>query len=368
MTTTALPMTTSLIGDNSTANSTWPLDQGNITHRPYEMDPNEILDLQKRFIPIIVLSIPAHLSILIIILCNKSLRNQAFFMGVLSMTIFDLFHYMVVLPINFDHYINWGKWRHGNIVCIVYIVFLNSKLYVSALMILALCVERLMTKLRSVAVVGERTSSIVSKVCLVLPWCIGIVGGVLITLIKQDEMSRHRYLHEHYCVFMVEQTFHIPYLVIMYLIPLGLLVLVPIAMMMVVYKYKKSDWNRLSAETLEPAAVSLRMSTLCVWIVSIVYVVLCVPVTYCLTLLVLCVRRIAGCPTIQLYRDTHTVSLLLGFVTPFLWIITVEIRAALLSFKFRVINMVTPSEGQKTVLSFSSLQHKISSDDTGTGR
>ncbi|XP_033731912.1 uncharacterized protein LOC117321564 [Pecten maximus] len=362
MATSTLP-TTSVIGYNTTANSTWAEYHGNRTRQSYKRDPNEIQELQARFLPTILVSVPANLILIVIILCNRSLRTQTFFLGVLSLTVFDFCYSAFVLPINMDHFITWGRWRHGDIVCFIYIVLINSKVWMSALMIIVLSVERLLTKLRSVAVIGEKMRTNVSRVLIAIPWCMFLLGSMLITWIKYDEMSRNKYIHETYCLFMVEQTFHIPYMVLAFHIPLSLLVLVPIAMLLV-YKYKKSDWNRLSAGAQEPEAVSLYMSTLSVWIASFVYVAFSTPMAAGLTQIVMCIRGWTKCPSMNQYKNSYTVSLLPCVIMPFLWIITVEIRAVLSSIKARVMKKVTSPDGEGNGLSFSSLRHRVSSDGT----
>ncbi|OWF49704.1 5-hydroxytryptamine receptor 2C [Mizuhopecten yessoensis] len=355
-------MTAPLFVYNTTANSTWV--EYDVE---YEMAPNRIMEIQARFIPIILVAIPANLGIIAIILSTKTLRTKAFFLGVLSISVFDLCNGMFVLPMSLEHQLHWNEWPHGESVCIIFQVIAISKTYMSALMTTVLCFERLLAKLQSVATIDGQKVTTLSRVLIALPWCIGILVCVPLIMMNREDMSNH-FTHDEYCLFVLENDFHLSILV-MYLIPLGLLVLVPIAMM-VVYKYKKSDWNRLSAETVEPEAVSLYMSTLCAWIVSLVYVAKYVPLTVVITLFIMCARGNSECPLHSTYENAHTISLLSSAVTPFLWIITVEIRAILTSLIARInkrlIGTVTPPDGQMNTLSFRSLQNKASSDDTVT--
>ncbi|XP_021355053.1 uncharacterized protein LOC110451392 [Mizuhopecten yessoensis] len=242
-------MTAPLFVYNTTANSTWV--EYDVE---YEMAPNRIMEIQARFIPIILVAIPANLGIIAIILSTKTLRTKAFFLGVLSISVFDLCNGMFVLPMSLEHQLHWNEWPHGESVCIIFQVIAISKTYMSALMTTVLCFERLLAKLQSVATIDGQKVTTLSRVLIALPWCIGILVCVPLIMMNREDMSNH-FTHDEYCLFVLENDFHLSILV-MYLIPLGLLVLVPIAMM-VVYKYKKSDWNRLSAETVEPEAVSL---------------------------------------------------------------------------------------------------------------
>ncbi|XP_069120546.1 growth hormone secretagogue receptor type 1-like [Argopecten irradians] len=344
---------------NTTSNVTWPDYQNNNTQKTDSWTSNILPELLARFLPTILFAVPANLTIIIIILCNKNLRTQTFFLGILSISAFDLIYCVFALPINIDHYVTWGRWRHGNVICFIYIILINSKIYTTALMITALSAERLLTKLRSVAVVSDRMTRILSKVMVAMPWCFFVLFTVLCVLIKHDEMTRENYLHETYCLFMAEQTFHMPYVVVAFHIPLCLLVLGPVVMI-VMYKCKKSDWDRLSSGTQETE--SLFMSTLCVWIVSFVYLVFCTPMTVCMTEIILCIRnRSTRCPTINFYKNAYTVSLLPCAIMPYLWILTLEIRAILAPLKERARKLVATPDGTRITLS--SLRHRVSADD-----
>ncbi|XP_060065816.1 uncharacterized protein LOC132546135 isoform X2 [Ylistrum balloti] len=349
-------MSMTVVSYNTT---TW---QSNSTQSTYTRNPNEILELNLRFIPLTVVSIPANLGIIILILYHKTLRTQTFFLGVLSLSVFDLCFSVFALPMLLDSLITWGEWRHGYLACLIYIVILNSKIFMTAFMVGALCIERVIVKLRLVALIGEKTATTLSRVTIVIPWCLWLLGAVLIVLAKQGDMTKNRYIHETYCVFLVDHTFHIPFILIAYHIPLYLLVLITITTM-VIYKFWKSDWNRLSAEIVEPEVASLFMSTLCVWITSFVFAIFNTPWLIWITRIVICIRRMTECPSIDSYFNNYFVSLIPTAVLPFIWLITVDIRVVLSSVKNRVMTKITSSGGQKNALSFSSLSHKMSSSE-----
>ncbi|XP_069120548.1 proteinase-activated receptor 1-like [Argopecten irradians] len=358
MATSVLP-TMSTTWYNTTDNFTWP-DYYNYTQKKNSND-NLLQELLARFLPTILFAVPANLTIIIIILCNKNLRTQPFFLGILSISAFDLIYCVFALPINIDQYATWGKWHHGNVICFIYIVLINSKIYTTALMTTALSAERLLTKLRSVAVVSDRMTRILSKVMVAMPWCFFLLFTMLYGLIKYDEMTRKSYLHETYCIFMAEQTFHMPYVVVAFHIPLCLLVLGPVVMI-VMYKCKKSDWDRLSSGAQDTE--SLFMTTLCVWIVALVNFVFCTPLAVCMTQIILCIQRtLTICPTFAHVINVHAVSILPCVIMPFLWFITSEIRAILAPLKVRASQLVASPDNRRTTLSFSSLRHRVTADD-----
>ncbi|XP_069122168.1 growth hormone secretagogue receptor type 1-like [Argopecten irradians] len=348
-------------GYNTTDNFTWLDYRTNNTQTTNNGNDNILPELLARFLPTILFAVPANLTIIIIILCNKNLRTQTFFLGILSISAFDLIYCVFALPINIDHYVTWGRWRHGNVICFIYTVLNNSKIYTTALMITALSAERLLTKLRSVAVVSDRMTKILSKIMVAMPWCFFLLFTVLCVLIKHDEMTRKSDLHETYCIFMAEQTFHMPYVVVAFHIPLCLLVLGPLVMI-VMYKCKKSDWDRLSAGAQDNE--SLFMSMLSVWIVSFVYIGFCTPMAVCMTEIILCIRnRSTRCPSIEYSNNAYTVSLLPCAIMPFLWIITLEIRAILATLNDRARKLCASPDDTRTTMSFSSLRHRMTADD-----
>ncbi|XP_060065814.1 uncharacterized protein LOC132546134 [Ylistrum balloti] len=364
MSATDLQRTTSLIGYNTTAGRNWSYYNGNKSDLTYEMDPNEIITTQARHIPIILFSVSANLFIIVIILSNKSLRTQAFFLGVLSISIFDLLNGAFVLPMKMEHVFHWvDSWRHGQNVCTAFQIISISKALLSSLMNIAVCGERLLAKLTYVAAISKKMASTFAGVLIFLPWGIGSLVCAPILVSNREDVSQHFGNMDKFCVFVLEEASHIPIIVTMYLVPFGLLLLVP-AVMLVVYKYKHLRWHRLSTETVEPEAVKLYMSTLSAWIASVVYVVLHCPLAVLVSLFVMCTKGKVDCPDILAYVNATTVATISSAVTPFVWIITVEIRAVLSSIKASITRFAFPTDGRKSVLSFSSLRNKMSSDDT----
>ncbi|XP_033731913.1 uncharacterized protein LOC117321565 [Pecten maximus] len=359
MSTPALPNTTSF-GYNTTANSTWPEYHGNHSYTNFEMDPIKVLEIKARHIPVIVVSIPSNLFIIAIILGNKNLRTKSFFLGVLSISIFDLCNGVFVLPMSLEHDLHWSsRWNHGEHVCIVFQVLSISKTFLSSLMNIALCIERLLAKLKSVAAISQKLTSTVSGVVIVLPWCLGAL--VCAPILLSNRIYIHHFIYDQYCMIVLEKASLIPIIVTMYLIPLALLLLVP-TVMLLVYKYKNLRRNLLSEEPVKPEAVSLHMSTLSAWIASLCYVTLHGPLSIVITLLIKC--TMPDCPSTASYVNAYTVSTITSAVTPFVWIITVEVRAVFSSIQTFLSRMLVPTDGRKSVLSFSSLRNQMPTDDT----
>ncbi|XP_069120549.1 galanin receptor 2a-like [Argopecten irradians] len=356
-----IPPTT--FGYNTTVNSTWPVYHGNHSHVKFGMTPDRILRIKARHIPAIVVSVPSNLFIIAIILGNKNLRTQAFFLGVLSISIFDLCNGVFVLPMSMEHQLHWAtKWNHGQHVCTAFQIIVYMKTFLSSLMNIAICFERLLSKLKSEAIVSQKTASTMAGALIALPWGIGAI--VCAPILLDNRMDMRHVVDDQYCLFVLEQSSLVPILVTMHLVPLVLLFLVPIVML-VVYKYKNLRWHRFPAEDLHLEVVSLQMSTLSALVASLIYLLTLGPITIVITMFVMCMKPLGtDCPTGYTYENAYTVSILSSAITPFVWTITIEVRDVLSSLKSHVVKLVAPSDGRKNVLSFSSLRNKMSHDDT----
>ncbi|XP_060065813.1 histamine H2 receptor-like [Ylistrum balloti] len=294
-------------------------------------DDRELLRKHMFGIAVIIcaLTVVFNLVLLLIILTSRSLRSKPFFWNIISLAISDLVVGLFVLPVRLE-YTDALTWNHGIVVCKVWSVMDISHFSLSAMILVSICSERILAKVETITSIGTETVKILSILVTVFPWAFLLFICLPVLIVGEESIRYETMVHYgSFCSYVLESSFFIPSVTVMYILPSSVLILLIIAMMCI-YVIKNTAWERLNTNTTESERKSLRMSTIASLLAGMVTIIFWFPYIVLLFIYVTC-RDYSCLPGQRTSVVIFMVSTSTSALTPFLWLLVVEVRETLAS-------------------------------------
>lgn len=266
-----------------------------------------------------IISILSNIFLMLLIKLNQTFRKRTFYRLILTLCVSDLSVGLFIIPLRLSYTWEW-KWSHGQAVCKMWTLVEFTHCSFSVFILVALCIDRFEAKLSTLRPISAYRAKFVPIALLLLPWVFVVFICVPI-LIAGEEGN---YYPEKHCTYMVKQEFWIPWVVILYGLPLIVLCIVVIVMV-IFYNVKRNEWYRIEEETGTGNAdmLTLRTSTISALVVSAVTLGFWSPLTVAYFITVLCPRCGINYWT---YTTFYIMSWITSAITPFLWLVHGEIR------------------------------------------
>ncbi|OWF54915.1 5-hydroxytryptamine receptor 1D-like [Mizuhopecten yessoensis] len=303
-----------------------------IESRGHQIDDDRELLRKHMFVVAIIIcvfTVVFNLVLLLVILTSRSLRTKPLFWNIISLTISDLVVGLFVLPVRLE-YTDAMTWNHGIAICKVWSVLDISHFSLSAMVLVSICSERILAKMETITSIGTQTVKMLSVVVTVFPWAFLLCVCLPVLIVGEENIRYEKMIHfGSVCNYVLESSFFIPSVTVMYILPSSVLILVVVAMMCV-YVIKGTAWERLNSNTTESERRSLRMSTVASLVVGMVTIIFWFPYIVLLFVYVTC-RDYTCLPSQVTSAIIFMVSISTSAVTPFLWLLIVEVRETLVS-------------------------------------
>ncbi|XP_069120550.1 histamine H2 receptor-like [Argopecten irradians] len=296
---------------------------------PVEDDDRDLLR-KHMFVTAVILcafTVVFNIVLLLVIFTSKNLRSKPLFWNIISLAISDLVVGLFVLPVRLE-YTDALTWNHGLVICKIWSVMDISHFSLSAMILVSICSERILAKMETVTSIGTPAVKMLSILVTVFPWAFLLFVCLPVLIVGEENIRYERMPHYgSMCNYVLESSFFIPSVTVMYILPSSILILVVVAMMGV-YLIKGTAWERLNSNTTEAERRSLRLSTLASLIVGMVTIIFWFPYIVLLFIYVTC-REFSCLPHQVTSAVIFMVSISTSAVTPLLWLLIVEVRETL---------------------------------------
>ncbi|XP_033731911.1 histamine H2 receptor-like [Pecten maximus] len=294
-------------------------------------DDKEVLRKHMLAIAVIVCAFTVifNLALLLVILARRSLRSKPLFWNIISLAISDLVVGLFVLPVRLE-YTDALTWNHGLVICKVWSVMDISHFCLSAMILVSICSERILAKMETITSISSQTVKMLSVILTVFPWAFLLFVCLPVLIVGEENIRYETMVHYgSFCNYVLESSFFIPSVTVMYILPSTILILVVTAMVCV-YVIKGTAWERLNSNTTAAERRSLRMSTVAALVVGMVTIIFWFPYIVLLFIYVTC-RDYSCLPNQVTSAVIFMVSISTSAVTPLLWLLIAEVRETLAS-------------------------------------
>jgi len=296
-------------------------------------------------ITISVIAVLGNFLLLATILANKNLRSKWFFKNIISLCLSDLLIGCFVIPVGLDYMVE-QSWDHGIILCKIYTIMDICHFTLSSSVLISICIDRLTSKLQSVIPLSDRFTSVIFLVLLLAPWFFVLVICLPVLIVGEKDISNLFHPEEPHCTFVLEESFFLPSITIMYILPTATLAVV-IVSMIIVYKWRGGTWQRLQLNITEQEEESLRMTTLATWIMGIFTIIFWMPYIVLVVIFITC-KEMSCAPDMETSTGVYTLSVSTSAICPWFWFILVEVRQSLESWIGPIVNKLRMCVGKQT--------------------